>query len=512
SIAHLSDSQRMFFVTMLLNELIAWMRKQTGTGSLRAILYMDEIFGYMPPISNPPSKVLFLTLLKQARAYGVGLVLATQNPVDLDYKGLSNTGTWFIGRLQTERDKARVMEGLEGASAGAEFDRGKMERTLAGLGKRRFLLHNVHESSPVVFSTRWVLSYLAGPLTRDQIKSLMASYKAKLAKLQPAGKKIKDVLQTGAPVLPPGMKQYYLPVTRSTDDGDVIFYHPQIAGVATVSYNNSRYKINGEKNYFHLGEFEDGPVAIAWDDAEHLDFTSQDLEQTGLDNIEFGELPSNAGKPKSYPRWNKKYKSWLRTDCPITLFKSTQFKLVSEPEESEGDFRSRLQLSGHEKRDIETGKLRKRYESKLTILENRMLRAQQKVETQEEQAKTSKIDTAISFGTAILGAFLGRKRVSSASATRVGSAIKKAGRMRQESADVARAQELVDSVKLQIEELSMAFEDDVAGIEVNFDAQNESLEEVVVRAKSSDINVEMVGLVWTPYVRKSAGKSEPAYL
>ncbi|MCI0517185.1 MAG: DUF87 domain-containing protein, partial [Woeseiaceae bacterium] len=147
SIAHLDDAQRMFFVSMLLNEIIAWMRAQQGTSSLRAILYMDEIFGYLPPTENPPSKRLFLTLLKQARAYGLGLVLATQNPVDLDYKGLSNTGTWFIGRLQTERDKARVMEGLEGVRS-ESFDRQKMEKTLAGLGKRRFLLHNVHEDAP----------------------------------------------------------------------------------------------------------------------------------------------------------------------------------------------------------------------------------------------------------------------------------------------------------------------------------------------------------------------------
>jgi hypothetical protein len=180
AISHLDDAQRMFFVSMLLNELIGWMRAQPGTSSLRAILYMDEIFGYMPPVANPPSKKLFLTLLKQARAYGLGLVLATQNPVDLDYKGLSNTGTWFIGRLQTERDKARVLEGLEGATAG-DFDKQQMERTIAGLGKRRFLLHNVHEDEAVIFGTRWVLSYLAGPLTRDHIRTLMKTAKNKLA-------------------------------------------------------------------------------------------------------------------------------------------------------------------------------------------------------------------------------------------------------------------------------------------------------------------------------------------
>ena len=175
SIAHLSDQERMFFVTILLNEMISWMRTQAGTSSLRALLYMDEVFGYFPPTKNPPSKQPMLTLMKQARAFGLGCVLATQNPVDLDYKGLSNAGTWFLGRLQTERDKARVLEGLEGASSqvGQTFDKSEMEQTLAGLGSRKFLMNNVHEDGPVVFETRWAMSYLRGPLTRNQIQDLV---------------------------------------------------------------------------------------------------------------------------------------------------------------------------------------------------------------------------------------------------------------------------------------------------------------------------------------------------
>src|SRR5512137_1863827 len=180
SIAHLSDAERMFFVSLLLNQVVGWMRQQSGTTSLRAILYMDEIFGYFPPTANPPSKQPLLTLLKQARAFGLGVVLATQNPVDLDYKGLSNAGTWFIGRLQTDRDKQRVLDGLEGAavSSSGGFDRAKMEQTLAGLGNRVFLMNNTHEDAPVVFQTRWVMSYLRGPLTRNQIKALMDPLKA----------------------------------------------------------------------------------------------------------------------------------------------------------------------------------------------------------------------------------------------------------------------------------------------------------------------------------------------
>ena len=169
----------MFFVTQLLNEILGWMRSQPGTSSLRAILYMDEIFGYVPPNGNPPSKTPMLTLLKQARAFGLGLVLATQNPVDLDYKGLSNTGTWFIGRLQTENDKSRVLEALEGAMAGQNpMSRGDLDKMLSGLGKRVFLMHNVHEGHPVIFQTRWTMSYLAGPMTGDQIKTVMGARKA----------------------------------------------------------------------------------------------------------------------------------------------------------------------------------------------------------------------------------------------------------------------------------------------------------------------------------------------
>jgi hypothetical protein len=271
AISHLDDAQRMFFVSMLLNELIAWMRSQPGTSSLRAILYMDEIFGYMPPVANPPSKKLFLTLLKQARAYGLGLVLATQNPVDLDYKGLSNTGTWFIGRLQTERDKARVMEGLEGATAG-NFDKQKMERTIAGLGKRRFLLHNVHEDEPVVFSTRWALSYLAGPLTRDHIRELMKTAKNKLAAAAKAVSKPARKSTDSAPALPPAIKQYFVP-----GSGEEIVYHPRLIAGGDVVFTSARYNIEDERAVLHTVEFEDGPIDIDWDNSEPLSLAVEDL-------------------------------------------------------------------------------------------------------------------------------------------------------------------------------------------------------------------------------------------
>ena len=250
SIAHLGDAERMFFVTLLLNQVLGWMRTQSGTTSLRAIRYMDEIFGYFPPVANPPSKLPLLTLLKQGRAFGLGVVLATQNPVDLDYKGLANTGTWFIGRLQTERDKARVLEGLEGIAAGTgqKFDKPAMEQLLAGLDKRIFLLNNVHDDVPELFETRWALSYLRGPLTRAQIKLLMdplkqsgpsASAPAPVAASAPEPVPSAPTKNERS-LLPPDITQYYIPVRSSGDANASLTYHPTLLGAAEVRYSDSK--------------------------------------------------------------------------------------------------------------------------------------------------------------------------------------------------------------------------------------------------------------------------------
>ncbi len=240
SIAHLGDAERMFFVTLLLNQVTGWMRRQSGTTSLRAILYMDEIFGFFPPVANPPSKQPLLTLLKQARAYGLGVVLATQNPVDLDYKGLSNAGTWFLGRLQTERDKARVLEGLEGAvtGAGQRFDRNDMDRILSGLGTRIFLMHNVHEDAPETFESRWAMSYLRGPLTREQISRLMAPRKGAAPKLSSSAAAAAPArgapTPSPRPVLSAEIPEHFVPVRAERPADAALIYEPMLLGVASV--------------------------------------------------------------------------------------------------------------------------------------------------------------------------------------------------------------------------------------------------------------------------------------
>ena len=247
SIAHLNDQQRMFFVSLLLNEIVGWMRSQRGTSSLRALIYFDEIFGFMPPVSNPPSKAPLLTILKQARAFGLGLVVATQNPVDLDYKALSNAGTWMLGRLQTERDKARVLDGLDGAAAasGSSLDRSEMDHLLSALGKRQFLLHNVHEKEPVVFETRWTLSYLRGPLGRDDVKTLSVPTVRTVPEV-PKGNAGTGTISAGAragggssPVLDPSIPQLF--VSGATA------YAPMLLGVARISYSDAKLDLDDTK-------------------------------------------------------------------------------------------------------------------------------------------------------------------------------------------------------------------------------------------------------------------------
>ena len=309
SIAHLSDAERMFFVTILLNEIVSWMRSQPGTGSLRALLYMDEVFGYFPPTANPPSKKPMLTLLKQARAYGLGVVLATQNPVDLDYKGLSNAGTWFLGRLQTERDKARVLDGLEGASAqaGSSFNKAEMEATLAGLGSRVFLMNNVNENQPQVFHTRWAMSYLRGPLTRDQIKVLMAEKKAALAAHPPAeagppGSGTASPLQragSARPVLSADIPQLFWPLSEDLPEGSKLQYRPGLLGKAKLHFVKSGVDVDVWRDLTALQSIHGELPHPMWDSMVPYD-NSPPMNREPEPGAEFVDLPTELAQERNY--------------------------------------------------------------------------------------------------------------------------------------------------------------------------------------------------------------------
>ena len=523
SIAHLSDAERMFFVTLLLSQMVGWMRAQSGTTSLRALLYMDEIFGYFPPVANPPSKLPLMTLLKQARAFGLGVVLATQNPVDLDYKGLANTGTWFIGRLQTERDKARVLEGLEGASstAGKQFDKGRMEQTLAGLGNRIFLMNNVHEDEPVVFETRWCLSYLRGPLTRTQIKALMDPVKRQWPMVKKEGRatgQSSDLPMTSdhspmtaRPILPPDVPQHFVPIRGTTPEGAELIYAPTLLGASQVHFADGKTGVEATQDVTMLVPMSEGALTVNWDQATPSELTPADLDQAPQQAATFLAPPAAAGKAKNYDLWNKELGSWLYRTQKLELFKSPSTAQLSNPGESERDFRLRLQQSGREQRDKGADSLRGKYAPKIAALQDRIRRAEQQKEKQQAEVRSSQMQAAISVGASILGAFLGRKTISAANIGRATTAIRGAGRVLKESQDVSLAQENVAALQQQLADLEAQFKAETEALAASSDPLQERLEHVWLKPAKANITVKLVTLAWTPHWRSSDGSMAPAW-
>ena len=519
SIAHLNDAERMFFVTLLLSQTLGWVRAQSGTTSLRAILYMDEIFGYFPPVANPPSKQPLLTLLKQARAFGLGVVLATQNPVDLDYKGLANTGTWFIGRLQTERDKARVLGGLEGAAAssGKKFDKQAMEQLLAGLGNRVFLMNNVHEDASEVFQTRWTLSYLRGPLTRTQIKTLMDPVKreslgveGKKAGVEPESSDATFHVSpftshVARPMLPPDVPQHFIPIRGSQPSGSALIYQPMLLGASQVRVSDNKAGIDVTQDVTILAPISDGAVAVNWDRAAESGLALADLESSPLDGAQFGSVPSAASKAKSYEAWNKDFAGWLFRTQKVDLLKSPSTKESSKPGESERDFRVRLQQSGREARDKQSDSLRKKYASKIAAIQDRIRRAGQMVERQQAESRSSQMQAAISVGASILGAFLGRKTISATNIGRATTAIRGAGRAIKESKDVGQAEENVSALQQQLADLEAQFKTETDVLAAATDPLREKLETMSLKPTKANIAVKLVALAWTPHWQDGKG-------
>ena len=314
SIAHLNDAERMFFVTILLNEVLNWMRAQPGTGSLRAVLYMDEVFGYFPPSANPPSKRPMLTLLKQARAFGLGVVLATQNPVDLDYKGLANAGTWFLGRLQTERDKLRVLEGLEGVSAeaGGRFNRQEMDALLSGLRSRVFLVNNVHATGPIVMHTRWAMSYLRGPLTRDQIRDLMKDRKCDLPvqTTETSAKSTAARHDDAQPMLSSNIVQKYWPLESRPNSGLPSGISAGSAGEAKLHFLQAASKIDAWQDCTVLKPLHGKLTDPVWEAA--LVFEQiRALTDSPEPSAAFAGLPPEVAQEKNFRSWERELKDWV---------------------------------------------------------------------------------------------------------------------------------------------------------------------------------------------------------
>lgn len=517
SIAHLSDKERMFFVTLLLGEVLAWVRAQSGTSSLRALLYMDEVFGYFPPTANPPSKKPMLTLLKQARAFGLGVVLATQNPVDLDYKGLANAGTWFLGRLQTERDKARVLEGLESASAaaGEKLDRQTLDATLSGLGNRVFLLHNVHEDQPVVFQTRWALSYLRGPLSREQIAQLMHPRKTaapgpKAPEGAKPGEPSAPLRETERPMLPPEVSEFFWAYRGTTPTGHHLLYQPALLAKANVHFANAKVGLDSWQAVSVMAPADAAAPEDPWPQAEVLQ-DEPELEASPAADAQFAPLPPAMAKGRSYTAWATALKNHMYRNHTLTIFQSRAPKASSSPGESESDFRVRLSQQAREQRDAAVEALREKYAAKLAAAEEKIRRAQQKVEREKAQASQSTFSAMVSAGGSILGALLGKKRISAANVGRAATSARAAGRAMQQRGDVGLATEDVERQRQAYEELEAKLQADIDKLHASTAPEALVIDSVEVRPKKSEISVDRVSLVWLPWWSDGRGKLTKAF-
>lgn len=521
SIAHLNDSERMFIVSLLLNQVLGWVRQQSGTTSLRAIFYMDEIFGYFPPVANPPSKQPLLTLLKQSRAFGLGVVMATQNPVDLDYKGLSNIGTWFIGRLQTERDKARVIEGLEGASAsqGARFDKQSMEETLAGLGNRIFLMNNVHEDKPVVMETRWVMSYLRGPLTRVQIKQLMDPIKTRRnqddnspmtppsIKPQATAESPKRDLADSRPVIPNDIPQYFIPARQSGK----LLYKGMVLGATEVHFLDARTGVDAVQKVALLAEITNDALPVRWETAVETSLDPNELEKEPDGAGRFAQLPQVASRAKSYATWSKDLSDFIFRNRTIDLLRSLYYLRVSNPDESERDFRVRLQQIVREKRDSDIERIRQKYAPKLLQLAERIRRGEQAVAREESEASGAKMDTLLGIGSTVLGALLGRKTLSVGNMGRAASTARSASRAMKQTGDVGRAAETLERYRQQRDELESTLNSEIEELKARSDPATEVFDLVQIKPKKKDISIKLIALVWAPFVEDQSGQLRPAW-
>jgi hypothetical protein len=497
SIAHLNESERMFFVTMLLGRLISWMRQQEGSSGLRCLLYMDEIFGYFPPTANPPSKKPMLLLLKQARAYGLGVVLATQNPVDLDYKGLSNIGTWFVGRLQTKQDQDRVLTGISGSSE--KLDRSVLRKMLANMRGRTFLMSSAHLDEPVLFETRWVLSYLKGPISLQEMGRLIKPAEDSGTRRDEPGARESDPGGQGKfaatpPLLPDSVEQRFVlpPVPM-----DEVKFVPWLAGSATVRFYNQSRGIDQATDVNLRIPLAEAP-GYDWDRASDNPVTPEETAAAPPSGAHFMMLPPDFSDVKSLREQSRGLSDYLYQTRRLALKRIPSLKLESRPDEPESRFHKRVVDLLREKKEAAVEKIEQQYRGKQKTLQRRLDKAYQKIDKEKGDVRARGMDTALSFGVAVFGALFGRKALSVTTASRSARGVRSAGRLMKEKEDVRRAEEDVQRLEAEIGALAAELQEKTAELAEQYAPENFPMEDFSIKPRRTDVYDVKVFIQWEP--------------
>jgi hypothetical protein len=559
-LAHLPDTERMFFVTLLLSAVETWMRMQKGATSLRALLYMDEIFGYLPPQRNPSSKPLMLRMLKQARAFGLGLLLATQNPVDVDYKALSNAGTWFIGKLQTEQDKNRLLDGLESAAGG--IPRGVFDKLISTLGKRVFVLHNIHAKGPELFQTRWTMNFLAGPLTRTQIPALnrLANAEGSLhtqgqpAPLsqgfssaetasasfmpEPSESRTQQVersqpqipasgIHAGAvprkleiegsqtkPPLPVGVREYFLPqkyslpaafrAAQKTMPGDAmiesVVYRPTLIASAKIRVLDRKLGVDSELSRVALVTTLEKRGSVRWEEYGSDIQALESIETMPVPGSRFGTIDSPLNDSKLMTAIQKDFVDWVLRNSSVQARANTALKVFAGPDVSQADFMRACAEAAREMRDKEIAKQIAPIDRQLKTLEDKLTREERELREDEAELSNRKLEEAGTHIENITGLFGGRRKAS-----RLSSSLTKRRMTEQAKADVEESIDAISQYKQQITELLRRREEVIAGLNDKWGSVVNDNNEITVNPKKTDIFIDLFGVAWMPYYNVRVG-------
>ena len=517
-IAHLSDQERQFVVTLVLSKLVTWMRQQSGTPDLRVIVYMDEVFGFVPPTAAPPAKKPILTIFKQARAFGIGMVLATQNPVDIDYKAIANAGTWMIGRLQTERDKARLMEGLKDAAGATDIE--SIDATISGLAKREFVLHSVKANEPIIFTSRWALSYLPGPLSRDQIAALMANSPlratetaaglatatagAPAADAGPAPARATaraDNESSLAPAIADGVAVYHLDPAApwAADVGARAGGKKLQAGVVARvkllfddEQADRREQQEWEAVFFPLN----GPLDVA--EARHVDYDDRDLRSAPPDSVVY-VLPEAELKSKTYfTKAKSELQDHLYRTMSVTVLKNPELKLFSRAGESPPDFEARCGQVADDLADREADKLRKTMTDKIDRIRDAIDKAEDKVREVQSDKKRRGLDAVVSAAGGLLGSFLGGRKNTKSVLTTVTRTIGKERMRGQAGERLETAKNRLEGQHEELADLEQELTDKLTAIQAEYDAKAANIESISIELEKTDITIDEIAVVWIP--------------
>ncbi|MDD2696129.1 MAG: hypothetical protein PHD58_09410, partial [Anaerolineales bacterium] len=522
-IAHLTDAERMFFVTLLYSAVESWMRTQSGTSTLRAILYFDEIFGYLPPVANPPSKQPMLRMLKQARAFGVSQVLVTQNPVDVDYKGLSNAGSWFIGKLQTERDKMRLLDGLESAMSGG-LDRQAYDRLISALGKRVFLLHNVHAKGPQVFQTRWAMNYLAGPLTRTHIPilnqlaqaSAPTPVKASEAKTAPVPEHKAppaEGLSTTRPAIPSGIEEYFLPnnltltqafkvAGKAAPEGAVsqgLVYRPVILAQALIRFLNRKYNLDYELRKTALVADPDRRGVVRWEDYEAAPMDRNAFDQRGDPQARFTTLEAPFSDARQMAALQKDFLDWAYRNGQVTVRANEALKVYAGPEVSPAELHTLCTEAARKGRDAEARKAAAAFESRLRTLQEKLAREERELSRDQTELSQRKLEEGGNIAETLAG-FVGLTRKKS-----VSTALTKRRMTSQAKADVEESLEVIQDLKKQIADLEGERAQAVEEVNARWGEAANQIDEIPLAALRKDVLLDLFGVAWMPHHLIKAG-------